>query len=85
MTVGNGFNTSLLATAELQLACSCSAILPAGEFIGPDKLEDDICIPMRIEDGDAILPKGPGLGIEIDRAKLEKYATTLEKATAALA
>ncbi|CAN1505242.1 COG4948 L-alanine-DL-glutamate epimerase and related enzymes of enolase superfamily [Caulobacteraceae bacterium] len=85
VTVGNGFNTSLLATAELQLACSCSAILPAGEFIGPDKLEDDICIPMRIEDGDAILPKGPGLGIEIDRAKLEKYATTLEKATAALA
>jgi muconate cycloisomerase len=84
VTVGNGFNTSLLATAELQLACSSSAILPAGEFIGPDKLEDDICGPMLIKDGDAILPKGPGLGIEIDRAKLEKYATTLEDATAAL-
>jgi L-alanine-DL-glutamate epimerase-like enolase superfamily enzyme len=84
VTVGNGFNTSLLATAELQLACSSSAILPAGEFIGPDKLEDDICSPMLIESGDAILPKTPGLGVEIDRAKLEKYATTLSHATAAL-
>jgi muconate cycloisomerase len=83
VTVGNGFNTSLLATAELQLACSASAILPAGEFIGPDKLEDDICGPMLIEQGDAILPKGPGLGVEIDRAKLEKYTVTLEEATAA--
>lgn len=83
VTVGNGFNTSLLATAELQLACSSSAILPAGEFIGPDKLEDDICEPMLIENGDAILPKGPGLGVEVDREKLKKYATTLEQVTAA--
>lgn len=83
VTVGNGFNTSLLATAELQLACSSSAILPAGEFIGPDKLEDDICGPMLIENGDAILPKGPGLGVEIDRDKLNKYATSLEQVTAA--
>jgi hypothetical protein len=39
---------------------------------------------MLIESGDAILPKTPGLGVEIDRAKLEKYATTLSHATAAL-
>ena len=84
VTVGNGFNTSLLATAELQLACSSSAILPAGEFIGPDKLEDDICEPMLIENGDAILPKGPGLGVKISRDKLEAYSTTLEEATKAL-
>ncbi|MEO1729764.1 MAG: mandelate racemase/muconate lactonizing enzyme family protein [Pseudomonadota bacterium] len=78
VTVGNGFNTSLLATAELQLACSCAAILPAGEFIGPDKLLDDICeTPMTIEDGDAILPQGPGLGVEIDREKLAKYETDI--------
>ena len=84
VTVGNGFNTSLLATAELQLACSSSAISPAGEFIGPDKLSDDICEPMKIEAGDAILPKGPGLGVEISRKKLDQYATTLEDATKAM-
>ncbi len=82
--VGNGFNTSLLATAELQLACSCSAISPAGEFIGPDKLTDDICkTPMTIENGDAILPMGPGLGVEVDLDKLEKYRTTIEQMSAA--
>lgn len=84
VTVGNGFNTSLLATAELQLACSSSAIMPAGEFIGPDKLEDDICDPMVIENGDAILPTGPGLGVEVSRDKLDKFRTTLDAATAAL-
>jgi muconate cycloisomerase len=84
VTVGNGFNTSLLATAELQLACSSSAISPAGEFIGPDKLSDDICEPMKIEAGDAILPKGPGLGVEIRRKKLDQYVTTLEDATKAM-
>jgi len=84
VTVGNGFNTSLLATAELQLACSSSAISPAGEFIGPDKLSDDICEPMKIEAGDAILPKGPGLGVEISHKKLDQYATTLEDATKAM-
>ena len=85
VTVGNGFNTSLLATAELQLACSSAAVVPAGEFIGPDKLQDDICdVPMTIEDGAAILPKGPGLGVEINREKLEKYAMTLEAVSVAL-
>ena len=84
VTVGNGFNTSLLAIAELQLACATAAIHPAGEFIGPDKLEDDICGPMVIEDGDAILPTGAGLGVEIDRDKLDQYSTTLEEAVRAL-
>lgn len=86
VTVGNGFNTSLLATAELQLACSTSAITLAGEFIGPDKLTDDIVdAPMTFENGEAVLPTGPGLGVEIDRAKLEEYSTTLEEMTAVFA
>ena len=84
VTVGNGFNSSLLATAELQLACSCAAILPAGEFIGPDKLTDDIVeTPMTIKDGEAILPTGPGIGVEINAEKLEKYSTSLAAMTVA--
>ncbi|MEO0589946.1 MAG: enolase C-terminal domain-like protein [Pseudomonadota bacterium] len=84
VTVGNGFNSSLLATAELQLACSAAGVLPAGEFIGPDKLQDDIVeTPMTIKDGEAILPTGPGLGVEVSREKLQTYGTTLEKMSAA--
>ena len=78
VTVGNGFNSSILATAELQLACSCAAITPAGEFIGPDKLLDDLCdAPMTIEAGEAVLPEGPGLGITVNEEKLKKYAVSL--------
>ncbi|MEL6569108.1 MAG: enolase C-terminal domain-like protein [Pseudomonadota bacterium] len=85
VTVGNGFNSSLLATAELQLACSMSAIEPAGEFIGPDKLEDDIVdVPMTIQDGDAILPNGPGIGVTINTEKLEKYSSSLDAGRKAL-
>lgn len=73
VTIGNGFNTSLLAIAELQLACASSAIHPAGEFIGPDKLEDDICGPMVIDAGDAVLPAGPGLGAKVNREKIAQY------------
>ena len=86
VTVGNGFNTSLLATAELQLACSTAGINLAGEFIGPDKLKDDVCdTPMMIEDGHAILPTGPGIGVEINREKLEKYTVPLLGSEKALA
>lgn len=85
VTVGNGFNSSLLATAELQLACSMAAIEPAGEFIGPDKLEDDIVdVPMTIEDGDAILPNGPGIGVTMNLEKLEKYSTNMDAGAKAL-
>lgn len=79
VTVGNGFNSSILATAELQLACSCAAIKPAGEFIGPDKLLDDLCdTPMVIEAGEAVLPKGPGLGITVSEEKLAKYEFSID-------
>lgn len=78
VTLGNGLNTSVLATAELQLACSCAAIMPAGEFIGPDKLVEDIVeTPMTIENGEALLPKSPGLGVEISQDRLKKYAVSL--------
>lgn len=86
VTVGNGFNSSHLATAELQLACSTAGITLAGEFIGPDKLEDDVCsVPMTFENGEAILPTGPGLGVEIDPDKLDKYTVDLLASAKALA
>ena len=40
---------------------------PAGEFPGPDKLISDILLnPMKIVDGEAILPSGPGIGSDLD-------------------
>lgn len=76
--VGQGIGTSLQALAELHFACSLASVKPAGEFIGPDKLSDDVLTsPMEIVHGDAVLPAGPGFGIEPDLNKLEALAISL--------
>ncbi len=73
VVVGQGIGTSLQALAELHLACATSAIAPAGEFIGPDKLADDIAdVPMVLDGGVAPLPTEPGLGTGLDREALEQ-------------
>jgi L-alanine-DL-glutamate epimerase-like enolase superfamily enzyme len=78
VVVGQGISTSLQALAELHLACSTSAISPAGEFIGPDKLSADIAdTPLVLEDGAALLPSGPGLGSGLDHQALEKLETPI--------
>ncbi len=65
--MGNGINTSAASLHELMLACSSAAICPAGEFPGPDKLVSDVMRePMKIINGDAILPTGPGIGSDLD-------------------
>jgi muconate cycloisomerase len=72
--IGQGIGTSLQALAELHLACATSAITPAGEFIGPDKLTGDIAdAPMVLEGGAALLPSEPGLGAALDRDALEEW------------
>lgn len=70
--IGQGIGTSLQALAELHLACATSAISPAGEFIGPDKLVGDIAdTPMILDQGAALLPNEPGLGTGLDHAALD--------------
>ncbi|MGI9285665.1 MAG: mandelate racemase/muconate lactonizing enzyme family protein [Pseudomonadales bacterium] len=65
--LGNGINTSAASLHELALACSNPMVHPAGEFPGPDKLVSDVLVnPMKIVDGDAILPEGPGIGSDLD-------------------
>jgi muconate cycloisomerase len=39
-------------------------------------VEDVLKTPLVIEDGFTHVPQGPGLGIEVDPARLEKYAVT---------
>jgi muconate cycloisomerase len=36
--------------------------------------EDILAEPYPVKNGDVHIPHGPGLGMEVDRAKLEKYA-----------
>jgi muconate cycloisomerase len=82
--IGQGMGTSLQALAELHFACSHAAVKPAAEFIGSDKLTDDILkTPMVIEDGHAVLPTGPGCGIEVDERKLDSLGVSFAAKQAA--
>jgi muconate cycloisomerase len=76
--IGNAANVHFaLGTPAVQLASVIPISAPAGAHpyrIGGRYYEDDIVTaPFAVRDG-AILPlESPGLGIEIDEAKLERF------------
>ena len=73
VVVGNGLNTSIMGSAELNLACSQKQIIQGGEFVGPAKIKEDLVKePLVMVDGKYILRDKPGLGIEVDEEKLKK-------------
>lgn len=76
--IGNAANLQLgsaLRIATLPSVCPVSK--PAGadgpSIAGIYYLDDLVTEPFRFVDGRVMTPEGPGLGIEIDRAKIEKY------------
>ena len=77
--IGNAANLALgvcLPNATLPSVCPVSR--PAGSdgpaIAGIYYTDDLITEPFRFADGVVMAPQGPGLGIEVDRAKLERYA-----------
>lgn len=73
--------------ANLHLACSTGvvkleSVLPVttpegtgkGTIVGLFYLDDLVKEPFEYEDGSLRVPQGPGLGVEVDEVKLEKYA-----------
>lgn len=76
--IGNAANLHLgAATRIARLASVCPTSKPAGargpSIAGCYYLDDLITEPLRYEDGAVLVPEGPGLGIEVDLEKLEKY------------
>ena len=43
------------------------------QVAGHKYLDDIIRVPFEYRDGHLVVPEGPGLGIEVDEAKLAKY------------
>jgi muconate cycloisomerase len=67
-----------LGIGGMSHAHACAAakgcILPS-HLVGPFLREDDLIVdPIVFEDGYAIVPKEPGLGVELDTEALEKYS-----------
>jgi muconate cycloisomerase len=73
--IGHGFGLGINTTAEIMLAATSDNVIDGLECVGPMKTADDI-ITRRIDmsSGAIDVPDGPGLGVELDRAKLEQYA-----------
>jgi muconate cycloisomerase len=76
-TIGSNLELGVGSAAMLQLALSTSAInadaFPC-DIIGPLYYEDDVVTnPLPIEGGSAAVHDRPGLGVELDDEKVEKY------------
>ena len=63
----------IAAAAMLHLAAATPALGGCNES-AYHQLQDDILVePLLIDSGMMTVPQGPGLGVEVDRAKLERY------------
>lgn len=77
--IGNAANLALgTAMVNATLPSVCPVSQPEGSggprIAGVYYLDDLIIEPFRFADGKVIAPQGPGLGIEVDRQKLARYA-----------
>lgn len=75
LMVSHGWNTAIGLAADLQLA----AAMPVAryvEYLTPCAYIEDLCVEPFVIDGEGYLeiPTRPGLGVELDRGKVERYA-----------
>jgi muconate cycloisomerase len=76
-TIGSNLELGVGSAAMLHLACSHKAITPDDypcDIIGPHYYEDNILqSPLDLYTGRAVPAKRPGLGVDLDDEKVEKY------------
>ena len=76
--IGNLANLAFAAAAPaVSLSCAMPISTPAeaqtGQMAGIVYNDDVIASAMIVRDGAVIVPQGPGLGIDVDLEKLERY------------
>jgi muconate cycloisomerase len=72
--IGHGFGLDPSTIAEIMLAASSRNVVAGLECVGPLKVRDTVCTTrLDISKGSLPLPQGPGLGLQLDEAKLEQY------------
>ncbi len=74
MTVGNGIAGMIANAAEAHFAFTLPNLKLPGEMNGFRRLIDDVVDGgLNVERGDLLLPTEPGLGVRLDRERLQKY------------
>jgi L-alanine-DL-glutamate epimerase-like enolase superfamily enzyme len=73
-TLGHSYSLTTNTLAELHAAASATNLLPPIESVGLLKTTDDVVQePLDLSKNKVRIPDRPGLGIDIDPAKLERY------------
>jgi muconate cycloisomerase len=76
-TVGSNLELGVGSAAMIHLAASHPGIRAEDypcDIIGPHYYQDDIlATPLALQSGRALLPPGPGLGVELDPDKVERH------------
>lgn len=76
--IGNLANVAFAAAApSVKLSCAMPISVPAeaqtGQTAGIVYKDDLLVAPMQLRDGAIVVPDDPGLGIEVDLEKIERY------------
>jgi muconate cycloisomerase len=72
--LGHGFGLGINTMAEIMLAATARNVMDGLECVGPLKTVDDIVThKLDLGSGSITLPGGPGLGVALDQAKLDRY------------
>jgi L-alanine-DL-glutamate epimerase-like enolase superfamily enzyme len=79
MGVGNAANLHIAASSAIICLPGTIPVCSTAEIVrtkvaGRKYLDDIIKMPFEYRDGCMLVPDGPGLGIEVDEAKLKTYA-----------
>lgn len=81
VVLGHGFGLDMSTMAEIMLGATSSNVVPGLECVGPLKVTDSVATrPLDLSSGRLMLPDGPGIGLELDEQKLERYAFAPESA-----
>lgn len=74
VVIGHGFGLGVNTVAEIMLASTSTGVLDGLECVGPLKTADDIVTSkLDISSGQMAVPAGPGLGVELDDEKVQRY------------
>lgn len=72
-SLGGGPALGIATAAMLQVAASTPAVAGQNESAYHQLQDDLLAAPLEMSDGMLTVPQSPGLGVEVDRAKVEAY------------
>jgi len=74
VVIGHGFGLGINTVAEIMLAATSHSVIEGLECVGPLKTADDVVTSkFDLSAGSLMLPGGPGLGVTLDDAKVQRY------------